>query len=308
MDGYEQSEEPDSSFSGMGGAVRQNASMDQSGPRQTRAQQNVAMGMSPWAHIGNNPYRKQYDATMAAGAKQKSDPKFKDAEFYTGLGDYGAAEALVKSKGAGLFGMDEAIEIDDEDDQGNPVKNTMYIGPKGNYSVDGANVPAHLLAKKYGVGSVPFKGGDMQAISYRNMISRVQKFTRDLNTLQKLYKGNIYLGTLDPSEDSARARMLESSIKTDYLAIMKDTKGLGGNVSDNDMAIADSMVPQRASNMFSRLGGNESVILQSAKTSALQKLMDVGGANGLELRQSGNQQKRKNSMLESATKDTSVHK
>jgi hypothetical protein len=100
--------------------------------------------------------------------------------------------------------------------------------------------------------------------------------------------------------------MLEASIKTDYLAILKDTKGMGGNVSDKDMEIAEYMVPQRASNALSRLGGNEKIILQSAKTAALQKLMEIGGANGIELRSSSNQKQRKNSMLESATKDTSV--
>jgi len=294
-----------SDMSGLGSMVRQNASMDQQG--MTRAQRNVSMGLSPWAHIGNNPQRKQYEAMAISAVRQKApDPRMKDVEFYSGLGDFGGAEALMKSKGAGMFQLDEAIELEDEDEQGNPIKQKLYVGPKGNFSVNGQNIPAYMLAKKYGVGSVPFKGGDMQAVAYRTMIAKVQKFTRDLNTLQKLYKGNMYMGSLDPSEDSARARMLEASIKTDYLAIMKDTKGLGGNVSDKDMEIAEYMVPQRASNMFSRLGGNEMAILQSAKSSALQKLMEVGGANGLELRSGGNQQKQRNSMLDSATRDTSV--
>ena len=309
MDEEYQQEEPmapeGSGMSGLGSMVRQNASLDQTG--MTRAQRNVSMGLSPWAHIGNNPQRKQYEAMTTSAVRQKApDPRMKDVEFYSGLGDFGGAEALMKSKGAGMFELDEAIELEDEDEQGNKIQQKFYIGPKGNFSVNGQNVPAYMLAKKYGVGSVPFKGGDMQAIAYRNMIAKVQKFTRDLNTLQKLYKANTYMGTLDPSEDSARARMLEASIKTDYLAIMKDTKGLGGNVSDKDMEIAEYMVPQRASNMFSRLGGNESVILQSAKAAALQKLMDVGGANGIDLRADRNQQKMRNSMLESATRATSV--
>jgi hypothetical protein len=66
------------------------------------------------------------------------------------------------------------------------------------------------------------------------------------------------------------------------------------------------MVPQRASRALTRLGGNEMAILMNAKTSALSKLMEVGAVNGIELRSGSNQQKMRNMMLESATKDTSV--
>ena len=69
----------------------------------------------------------------------------------------------------------------------------------------------------------------------------------------------------------------------DYLAIMKDMKGMGGNVSDNDMAIAESMVPQRASTTFGRLGGNEMVLLDNVQQNVFGKLKDVAGNNGIDL-------------------------
>lgn len=301
---YEQ--EDNSQPASLSGLVRQNAQMENNPT--SIGEQNIAMGLSPWAHMASSTDNQAYRQAMVQAQKpvKAPDPRLKDAEFYTGLGDYGGAQALMNSKGAALFNMDEEIEIDDEDDNGTPVKNKFYVGPKGNIGIKGKNVPASMLARKYGVGSVPFRGGDMQAVQYRSLIARVQKFTKDLNALKKIYQKNTYLGTFDPSMASAMAQSLESSIKTDYLAIMKDTKGLGGNVSDNDMLIAESMVPQRASRALTRLGGNEMAILLNAKQSALSKLMEVGAVNGIELRSGSNQQKMRNMMLESATKDTSV--
>ena len=305
-DDYQQEEEENAPSGGMSGMVRQNARMDES--QMSVGERNLSMGMSPWAHVGTSRDNQMYRQAMVQASKpQKApDPRLKDAEFYTGLGDYGGAQALMNSKGAALFNMDEEIEIEDEDEKGMPVSNKFYVGPKGNLGINGKNVPASMLARKYGVGSVPFRGGDLQAVQYRGLVARVQKFTKDLNALKKIYQKNTYLGTFDPSEASAMARALEASIKTDYLAIMKDTKGLGGNVSDNDMAIAESMVPQRASKAITRLGGNEMALLMNAKNSALSKLLEVGAVNGIELRSDRSQQRSRNMMLESATKDTSV--
>jgi hypothetical protein len=73
-------------------------------------------------------------------------------------------------------------------------------------------------------------------------------------------------------------------------------KGMGGNVSDNDMAIAESMVPQRASTMFTRLGGNEMMLLDNAREGVLGKLKDVAGNNGIDLID-GREESRRNSMM-----------
>jgi hypothetical protein len=280
----EQEQEQPSPMSSMAGMVRQQS--------MTEAQQNVSMGFSPWAHIGKNSETAQLQKARARGmgmsAPQAPDPRVRDAQFYAGLGDYGAVEALMKSKGGAIFQMNEEVELDDVDEQGKVYKRKYSLGPKGTYSVTGqdgkrVNVPASMLARKAGVGSIPFKGGDEAARNYRGTLSKLAKMNRELAQLESLYRKNSYLSSLDPSEDAAMARMLESSIKTDYLALMKDMKGMGGSVSDNDMAIASHMVPQRATSAITRLGGNELAILRNVRESAMRKAMEVGEMNGLVL-------------------------
>jgi hypothetical protein len=276
----------------------------------TMAQQNEAMGFSPWAHVGNNPESKKYAETMTAmgnaSARAKApDPRSRDAQFYAGLGDFGAVETIMKSKGASLFQNNESFDLEEMDASGNPVQKSYFISPKGEYNINGVKVPLGLLAKRANIGVVPFKSGDMGATNYRNLISKVQKFHRDLNRLQQIYSNNTYLGTLDPSNASAEARALESNIKVDYLGIMKDTKGMGGNVSDNDMLLAEYMVPQRASNAFARLGGNEMNILNMARKASMEKLFELGSANGLQI-DAPRGGTMANSLLERGTRDTSV--
>lgn len=278
----------------MASMVRQQSMAPTGFDQMTEAQQNVSMGFEPWAHVGKNSQTAQLQrARLSMGGmprvEQKApDPRMKDAQFYAGLGDYGAVESLMKSKGGAIFQMNEELELDDVDEQGKVVKKKYTFGPKGVYSFKGKdgkmmNVPAHMMARKAGVGSVPFKGGDEAARNYRGTLSKLAKMNRELAQLESLYRKNTYLSSLDPSEDAAMARMLESSIKTDYLALMKDMKGMGGSVSDNDMAIASHMVPQRASSAITRLGGNELAILRNVRESAMRKAMEVGEANGLML-------------------------
>jgi hypothetical protein len=281
-------QEPDYG-SDMASMVRQQSMAPTGFDQMTEAQQNVSMGFSPWAHVGKNSQTQQLRqarsrVSMMPQQEQKApDPRMKDAQFYAGLGDYGAAEALMKSKGGAIFQMDEALELDDVDEQGKVIKRKFTFGPKGIYNYKGMSVPAHMMARKAGVGSIPFKGGDEAARNYRGTLSKLSKMNRELAQLESLYRKNTYLSSLDPSEDAAMARMLESSIKTDYLALMKDMKGMGGSVSDNDMAIASHMVPQRASSAITRLGGNELAILRNVRESAMRKAMEVGEANGLML-------------------------
>lgn len=240
---------------------------------------------SGWGAVGTM----NYGMGRPQKAPQQVSPKMKEAEFYMNLGDFSSAESLLKSKGPAVFQRDEVWEVDSIDENGKPSKQAYMIGPRGEYQYTGPDgkptkIPAYLLANRAGVGSVPFRGGDQSAIQFRTLMSKVQKFTRDLNDLEMLYRNNMYLGSLDPSEASARARMLEAGIKTDYLAIMKDTKGMGGAVSDNDMLIAEYMVPQRATNALTRLGGNELAILRQVRDGALRKVMELGSSNGISFR------------------------
>ena len=244
-------------------------------------------------------YATEQRKTQQAGAN--ADFRINDARFYAGIGDYGAVESLLKSKGAGIFQVGEQFELEDYDEKGASKSFSMIMAPKGSYSVTGqdgnpARVSALGLAQRMGVKSLPFKGGDMKAQDFRSLVGRVQKFQMMSNQLKKIYSKNTYLGTLSPSGDSAMAKALESNIKMDYLSIMKDMKGMGGSVSDNDMAIAESMVPQRASNMFTRLGSNEMMLLDNARESVLGKLKDVAGNNGIDLID-GRQDSKRNSML-----------
>ena len=306
-DNQEEEVEPQDEVSSWAGLASQSL-----GPRpQSRAQENVAMGFSPWAHIGNNPQSKSYwqnvNSQQVAQSRQKGpDPRSKDAQFYAGIGDYGAVETIMKSKGASLFQNNESFDLEEMDEQGARVKKSYFITPKGEYNINGTKVPLSMLAKRAGVGAVPFKSGDMSATAYRGLMSKVQKFHKDLNRLEEIYKGNIYLGSLDPSNASAEARALESNIKVDYLGIMKDTKGMGGNVSDNDMLLAEYMVPHRASTAFTRLGGNEMNILKMVRKASLEKVFEVGSANGLQIDAPKSSGGRTNSFLEQGTRETSI--
>lgn len=255
---------------------------------------NMSLGFNPSAHLEPTEQYVKARAQMASEQRkaskegQNADFRINDARFYAGIGDFSAVESIMKSKGPALFQIGENIDFEDEDERGNKSQFSFLASPKGNYSVpDGnggsASIPAMAIAKRMGVRSVAFKGGDMKAQEFRTLAGRVQRFYALSNQLKRIYKNNIYLGSLDPSNDSAMARAIESNLKMDYLSIMKDMRGMGGNVSDNDMAIAESMVPQRASNAFFRLGGNEMSILDSTRENVLLKLKEVAGNNGLDL-------------------------
>lgn len=255
---------------------------------------------NPYAHVGWGKTPEYQKARAAYGQEQKkalqkqqeaannADFRIADAKFYAGIGDYSAVESVIKSKGPALFQIGEAIDFDGEDENGRPSPFQLVMAPKGSYGVDDgqggvSTIPAYQIAKRMGVRTVPFKGGDMKAQDFRSLSTRVQKFYSMANQLRKIYKGNAYLGSLDPSNDAAMARAIESNLKMDYLSIMKDMKGMGGNVSDNDMAIAESMVPQRASTAFSRLGGNEMLLLDNVQENVFEKLKGVAGSNGIDL-------------------------
>ena len=281
--GYEEEED----YSGMAGDVRQQSEeMDDGFPaQQAMPAMPTRRASGSWSSVGTMGFGGQQEAPQAP------NPKMNEAQFYMNLGDFSGAEALLKSKGAAIFQRDEPYEIETMDESGKRTSQTFMISPRGEYGggigPDGKPIklPAWALATRAGIGSVPFRGGDQAAIQYRTLMAKVQKFSRDLNELESLYRNNMYLGTLDPSEAAARARMLESGIKTDYLAIMKDTKGMGGQVSDKDMEMAEYMTPNRASSALTRLGGNELAILRSVRDGALRKVMEVGSANGISFRQ-----------------------
>lgn len=294
--------EDDTDYSQYAGDVKGQAGLtvgqmfgNQEPPRsESEAQIAKKLGFSAWgaAFDQRDAYQKDRRAYLQEKRKQdekqveqgaNADFRINDARFYAGIGDYSAVESVMKSKGPALFQIGEAINFED-DDNGKPSPFQLIMAPKGSYAMgEGQSVSAYQVAKRMGVKSVPFKGGDMKAQDFRSLMGRVQKFHAMSNQLRNIYKNNAFLGKLDPSNDAALARSIESNIKMDYLAIMKDMKGMGGNVSDNDMAIAESMVPQRASTTFGRLGGNEMVLLDNVQQNVFGKLKDVAGNNGIDL-------------------------
>lgn len=277
------------------------------GPNSPMSEQEigVAMGFGDLDYI--NPTKEYSQARAAYSAEQRknaqagsnADFRINDARFYAGLGDYSAVESIMKSKGPALFQIGESVDFDEMDENGRKSPFQMVFAPKGSYAVDDgsggmASVSGYQLARKMGVKSIPFKGGDLRAQEFRQLTARIQRFNDMANQLRQIYRRNpVYLGSLDPSADAATAKAMESNIKMDYLSIMKDMKGMGGNVSDNDMAIAESMVPQRASTMFSRLGGNELLLLDNARESVFSKLKEVAGSNGIDLIDTRQQAKRR---------------
>ena len=272
---------------------------NQSPPKpETEADVAKKLGFTPWsaAFEERDTYLKARQGYMQEQRKQEqkqieasnnADFRINDARFYAGIGDYSAVESVMKSKGPSLFQIGETLDFEDDND-GKPSPFQLIMAPKGSYAVDNGNggtasVSAYQVAKRMGVKSVPFKGGDMKAIEFRALAGRVQKFYAMSNQLRNIYKNNTFLGRFGPSNDAAVARSIESNLKMDYLSIMKDMKGMGGNVSDNDMAIAESMVPQRASTAFGRLGGNEMLLLDNVQQNVFGKLKDVAGNNGIDL-------------------------
>jgi len=69
---------PPASLSGM---VRQNAQMERNPT--SIGEQNIAMGLSPWAHMASSTDNQAYRQAMVQSPKpvKAPDPRLKDAEF-----------------------------------------------------------------------------------------------------------------------------------------------------------------------------------------------------------------------------------
>lgn len=230
-----------------------------------------------------------------AEAKRQSSPFFNDANFYANaIGDIGAAQSLMSTKnGSSAFQMFEAYDFDlgraDEKDPTNPSGQIkMRIVPRGSRQIttpDGqtANIPVWDLARRSGVTTVAFRGGDENAEKFRETLARAQGLLRSLGQLEQHYNENGFMGGYMPTAASAQAKALESKILMDYGAVMTGMKGIGGSVSEKDMDLISAMTPQRASTWWTRLGGNEKTLLKQVKLQVLDKLKDTARVNGLEL-------------------------
>ena len=278
-------------------------------------QQMQASGMDPLAMVA--PYFSGYDrqgggsaggmggpmmretagqrTAETAEAKRQSNPFFGDANFYANaVGDLGAAQTLMTTKdGRSAFQMFEAYDFDlGGGDPKNPNAQSgsmkMRIVPRGSRQIttpDGrmADIPVWDLARRSGVTTVAFRGGDEQAEQFRGTIARAQGLLKSLAQLEEHYNKNSILTGYGTSEASTLSRGLESKILMDYGAVMNGLKGVGGSVSETDMELIKSMTPQRASAWWTRLGGNEKALLKQVRSQVLDKLKDTARVNGLEL-------------------------
>ncbi len=254
-------------------------------------QQYRQMGMNPLAGA-QAAFSGRSSGGMGAPAAQMQKPQSmasQDAMFYANdIGDHGAAAALMNSKdGSSNFQIFDPYDFDfGEGEEGVGGKVTMRIVPKGERDVPTPSGPKRMAVWEYararGIKSAPFKGGDENARGFRDLIGQSQNLLGNLARLEKIYKDNAIMTGFGPSEASTEARGLESRILLDYARIMSGAKGLGGQVSDRDLAVFTAMTPQRASSWFTRLRGNEIALLKKVRSQTIEKLKSTAHANGLD--------------------------
>lgn len=234
--------------------------------------------------------------SMSGGSQKAPEapsPFASDAEFYANsVQDFGAAAALMSSKnGESVFQMYDPYEFDDGLDEADKThqktKRTIFrIIPKGSRQVptpEGVkDLPVHAYASRMGVTSVPFKGGDEGARAFRNLTGDTQMLLSSLTQLEQIYAQNAILTPYGYSEASNRARGLETTVIQQLQKVLTGAKGMGGQVSDNDIKLALTMTPQRASSWVTRYKGNETALLKQVRAMAKDKLRSVANANGMD--------------------------
>lgn len=255
------------------------------------AQDLRSMGMNPLSAAEASFSGRQFTPpTMPQKPSPMEAAMNRDAAFYAkDIGDTAAAMTLAGSKGRAVFQMFDPYEfkmgISEGRDQ-KPKTTTMRIVPKGEREIQTPTGVSKLKVWQYaqsrGVTTVPYKGGDEAADSFRSLIGDAQTLLEDLTELEKIYKRNMVLTGFGPSTDSAEARMLESKTLSGVGKFFSGARGLGGQVSDRDMKIIEGMSPQRASAWFSRLRGNELKAIERLRSLTISKLNSVAQANGLE--------------------------
>lgn len=240
----------------------------------------------------------------AQNSARPSSLYINDADFYVNtLGDVGAGSALLNSKkGTSVFEMLEPRKfVMSQDKEGNYQEETMHIVPDGFSTVPTPRGPQRVsnyeLAMARGVKSVPFKGGEERAASFRKMVEASQPLLKSLAELEAIYERNNILTNMGMSTDSTLAKALEARIQADYAMVMNEAKASGSGTSDMDMKIVEAMTPHRASYTFGRLGGNEMALLKQVRQQVLHKVNSVAKDNGLMLVPGRNN--KKNSQTES---------
>jgi hypothetical protein len=233
--------------------------------------------------------------SAGAASSAKANPLFlNDADFYANrIGDTTAAATLLGDKdGGSTFNLFEDFDMDFGKGDGTPTGPSgsvkFRIVPKGDREgVDETGkpfkVPVWILAKNSGVKSVPFKGGNENAAKYRKMLGTTQSMFSKLKELEEIYNKKTFLNRFSTSNESTVSRGIEGLVLQDLASVFQDAKALGGSSSDRDMALIESMSPQRASTFFGRYKGNELALMNKIRSMAVEKVRSVAMANGMDI-------------------------
>lgn len=282
-------EQPEDDFGGAADIVR---SMPYSGP----ANQPVdpiavsrSMGYGSIGGIGIHQGTKQYQQAVqmaqasAAASAAKAKPISPEAQFYASVGDMSGAVALQKSKGPALFTHGEEYDF-------GKTGGKYAITPAGDMTM--VDTSGNLVKGKIsdyawqsGIKTVPFRGGDNNAMLFRQTLQKASETFTALDELEKLYGENLaYIGKANPFATSTKAEQVETQVLIGATSILTGTKSLGGGTSNTDIDMIQRMVPKAASTWFTNTKGNELERLKHLRTILQSHLNKAALSNGIMLK------------------------
>lgn len=283
---YGEQQEPEDDFGGSADIVR-SMSQPQAGPMDI-SEVSRQLGYGSFGHIGRHSRSEAFSREMeayqkgmaAAGAQKSISP---EAQFYAAVGNMAGAVSMQKTKGPSLFTLGQEFDL------GSAGRYAiMPAGEMNAYAKDGSMMRISVAdyAIQSGVKTVPFSGGDQDAEAFRNTLSRTKGLMESLDELEQVYDRNVlYIGRLSPTDLSTKAQQLETKILMDAMAVLTGTRSLGGNTSNVDIEMLQTMVPKAASTFFTNTKGNEKLRLAELRRHVINNLMSAARFNGVDLKE-----------------------
>ena len=235
-------------------------------------------------HSGSEAFAREYDAYMKGMAAARSQKSISpEAQFYASVGNMAGAVSMQKTKGPSLFTLGEEFDLGSSGRYA-----IMPAGEMNAIAKDGSlmRIPVSDYAIQAGVKNVPFSGGDQAAESFRNTLTRTKGLMESLDELEQVYDRNVlYIGRLSPTDLSTKAQQLETKVLMDAMAVLTGTRSLGGNTSNVDIEMLQTMVPKAASTFFTNTKGNEKLRLAELRKHVLNHLMSAARFNGVTLKE-----------------------
>ncbi len=285
----EEVQQPEEDFGGAADVIRGLYPQQQQAPMDT-IELSRQLGYGSFGGIGRHSkseaFAKQVQAYMSgqgAGAGAGQKPISPEAQFYASVGNMAGAVMFQKTKGPALFTFGEEIDLGGK---------TYSYAPSGKMNVINRATgkkeyrDVAEVAMQSGVKTVPFAGGDNQAMLFRNTITKTQGLMKGLDELERLYgDSGLYIGTLSPTETATKAQQLETKILLDAMSILTGTQTLGGGTSNVDIDMIRQIAPKAASTAFGNTKGNEKVRLAQLREIITNHVMNAAKANGIALRE-----------------------